>query len=124
MIMLDLDPIFSQLRGMANIQINRLIRDMEASDAETGAMTIKIRVDRRKEVVPHTLELSRMAVIPAFEWKVTNNIPIRNELKGAVSIENAEIVVEGEAVRLERIRTGQMTIEDLDEEEEENEKSE
>lgn len=121
MIMLDLDPIFSQLRGMANIQINRLIRDMEASDAETGAMTIKIRVDRRKEVVPHTLELSRMAVIPAFEWKVTNNIPIRNELKGAVSIENAEIVVEGEAVRLERIRTGQMTIEDLDEEEEDAE---
>lgn len=121
MIMLDLDPIFSQLRGMANIQINRLIRDMEASDAETGAMTIKIRVDRRKEVVPHTLELSRMAVIPAFEWKVTNNIPIRNELKGAVSIENAEIVVEGEAVRLERIRTGQMTIEDLDVEEEDAE---
>jgi len=60
-------------------------------------------------------------VIPAFEWKVTNNIPIRNELKGAVSIENAEIVVEGEAVRLERIRTGQMTIEDLDEEEEDAE---
>lgn len=121
MIMLDIDPIFAPLRGMANIQINRLIRDMEVSDAETGTMTIRIRVDRRKEVVPHTPELSRMAIIPTFEWKVTNNVPIRNEAKGVISIENAEIVIEDKNVRLERIRTGQMSIEDLDEEEEDAE---
>ena len=121
MIMLDIDPIFAPLRGMANIQINRLIRDMEVSDAEAGTMTIRIRVDRRKEVVPHTPELSRMAIIPTFEWKVTNNVPIRNEAKGTISIENAEIVIEDENVWLERIRTGQMTIEDLDEEEEDAE---
>jgi len=121
MIMLDIDPIFAPLRGMANIQINRLIRDMEVSDAEAGTMTIRIRVDRRKEVVPHTPELSRMAIIPTFEWKVTNNVPIRNEAKGTISIENAEIVIENENVRLERIRTGQMSIEDLDEEEEDAE---
>ena len=118
MIMLDIDPIFAPLRGMANIQINRLIRDMEVSDAEAGTMTIRIRVDRRKEVVPHTPDLSRVAIIPTFEWKVTNNVPIRNEVKGTISIENAEIVIEDENVRLERIRTGQMSIEDLDEEEE------
>ena len=81
MIMLDIDPIFAPLRGMANIQINRLIRDMEVSDAEAGTMTIRIRVDRRKEVVPRTPELSRVAMI----------------------------------------RTGQMSIEDLDEEEEDTE---
>lgn len=121
MIMLDIDPIFAPLRGMANIQINRLIRDMEVSDAEAGTMTIRIRVDRRKEVVPHTPELSRMAIIPTFEWKVTNNVPIRNEAKGVISIENAEIVIEDKNVRLERIRTGQMSIEDLDEEEEDAE---
>lgn len=121
MIMLDIDPIFAPLRGMANIQINRLIRDMEVSDAEAGTMTIRIRVDRRKEVVPRTPELSRVAIIPTFEWKVTNNVPIRNEVKGAISIENAEIVIEDENVRLERIRTGQMSIEDLDEEEEDTE---
>ena len=121
MIMLDIDPIFAPLRGMANIQINRLIRDMEVSDAEAGTMTIRIRVDRRKEVVPRTPELNRVAIIPTFEWKVTNNVPIRNEVKGAISIENAEIVIEDENVRLERIRTGQMSIEDLDEEEEDTE---
>ena len=121
MIMLDIDPIFAPLRGMANIQINRLIRDMEVSDAEAGTMTIRIRVDRRKEVVPHTPELSRVAIIPTFEWKVTNNVPIRNEAKGTISIENAEIVIEDENVWLERIRTGQMSIEDLDEEEEDAE---
>ena len=103
MIMLDIDPIFAPLRGMANIQINRLIRDMEVSDAETGTMTIRIRVDRRKEVVPHTPELSRMAIIPTFEWKVTNNVPIRNEAKGVISIENAEIVIEDKNVRLEQL---------------------
>jgi hypothetical protein len=120
MIMLDTNPIFSELRGTANIQLNRLLKDMEASDAEAGAMTIKIRVGRKKAVVPETPELSRMAVVPEFEWKVTNSIPIRNEFKGMISIENAEIVIgEDESVHLERIRTGQMHLSDLDDEDEE-----
>ena len=115
MIMLDVDPVFSEMRGMANLQMDRLLRNMEEADAEAGALTVKIRVERGKMMVPEGPGLDRVAVVPAFDWKVTSSIPVRHEVKGEIRMESMEMVVgPGGAVRFERIRSGQMSIGDFE----------
>lgn len=115
MIMLDVDPLFAEMRGVANIKLNRMLQDMETCGARTGTMTIKVKVDRKEMVVPDTDTKARVAVTPVFSWKVSNSIPVKSEMKNTIYADNMELVAgEDGCIRMERIRVGQMSMEDYE----------
>ena len=120
------DEIFRELRNDTNFVLQRLISVMTRKDAPKGKITINIDVGFRREELENTEfnadEKTRIACVPVFEHKVSSVVQIKEEQKGYIDCDDMEMVFNDKTNEyvLKYIRQPQMSIFDMDDEEDDD----
>ena len=114
MIRIETEQFYS-LRSQINFMIDKALRDMLETDADTETVTAKIKITMENRAVPVTPSETRIARIPTFGFKVTNAKQIKREVEGEVYEDQMEIHVdESGELTYSKIKTGQMSVFDVD----------
>lgn len=108
------NPEFGEMRGMWNQVLDSLLRRMDESGSSSGSVTLKLAITVNKTIV-ESLEGKRLANIPQFDYKVTSNMPQTITTKGSLMIGESELICSDGNMSLRRVPAAQMTLQDLEE---------